>query len=116
VPDTDAVPDASRITPPVLLPGFPNPVQLSITVRIDGRTTPIHNLRASLHNVTTTDQNGVYTICLQPNERLDRDFILRYSLLQSETDAHALLSPDPDNPNAGTLLTFTRLRNRSASR
>ena len=25
-PDTDAVPDASRITPPVLLPGFPNPV------------------------------------------------------------------------------------------
>jgi Ca-activated chloride channel family protein len=106
VPDTDAVPDASRITPPVLLPGFPNPVQLSITVRIDGRTTPIHNLRASLHNVTTTDQNGVYTICLQPNERLDRDFILRYSLLQSETDAHALLSPDPDNPNAGTLLTL----------
>src|SRR5215510_2042844 len=27
-PDTDAVPDASRITPPVLLPGFPNPVRL----------------------------------------------------------------------------------------
>ena len=25
-PDTDAVPDASRISPPVLLPGFPNPV------------------------------------------------------------------------------------------
>jgi len=34
-PDTDAVPDASRITPPVLLPGFPNPVVLSIRVRID---------------------------------------------------------------------------------
>jgi Ca-activated chloride channel family protein len=106
VPDTDAVPDASRITPPVLLPGFPNPVQLSITVRIDGRATPVHNLRASLHNVTTTDQNGVYTICLQPNERLDRDFILRYGLLHGQTDAHALLSPDPDNPNAGTLLTL----------
>src|SRR5258708_30778767 len=28
--DTDAVPDASRITPPTLLPGFPNPVDLSI--------------------------------------------------------------------------------------
>src|SRR5262249_9468942 len=26
--DTDATPDASRITPPVLLPGFPNPVAL----------------------------------------------------------------------------------------
>ena len=34
-PDTDAVPDASRITPPVLLPGFPNPVRLSVAVDID---------------------------------------------------------------------------------
>jgi Ca-activated chloride channel family protein len=33
--DTDAVPDASRITPPVLLRGFPNPVRLSIEVEID---------------------------------------------------------------------------------
>ena len=31
-PDSDAVPDASRITPPVLLPGFPNPVRLSLSV------------------------------------------------------------------------------------
>src|SRR5207245_8795773 len=31
-PDTDAVPDASRISPPVLLPGFPNPVRLSLSV------------------------------------------------------------------------------------
>ena len=30
--DTDAVPDASRISPPVLLPGFPNPVRLSLTI------------------------------------------------------------------------------------
>ena len=30
--DTDAVPDASRISPPVLLPGFPNPVRLSVTI------------------------------------------------------------------------------------
>src|SRR5437870_3799266 len=28
--DTDLVPDASRITPPVLLPGQPNPVNLSL--------------------------------------------------------------------------------------
>src|SRR6266849_2700688 len=34
-PDTDAVPDASRIAPPVLLPGFPNPVRLSLRVDLD---------------------------------------------------------------------------------
>jgi Ca-activated chloride channel family protein len=105
-PDTDAVPDASRITPPVLLPGFPNPVQLSIEVRIDGRTTPIHDLRASLHNVATVNRQGVYTVRLQPGERLDRDFILRFRLLDSELTTRALLAPDPDNPNEGTLLTL----------
>jgi Ca-activated chloride channel family protein len=105
-PDTDAVLDASRITPPVLLPGFPNPVQLSIEVRIDGRTTPIHDLRASLHNVATVNRQGVYTVRLQPGERLDRDFILRFRLLDSELTTRALLAPDPDNPNEGTLLTL----------
>src|SRR5205823_1234257 len=30
-PDTQAVPDASRISPPVLLPGFPSPVRLSLS-------------------------------------------------------------------------------------
>jgi Ca-activated chloride channel family protein len=105
-PDTDAVPDASRITPPVLLPGFPNPVQLSIEVRIDGRTTPIHDLRASLYNVATVNRQGIYTVRLQPGERLDRDFILRFRLLDSELTTRALLAPDPDNPNEGTLLTL----------
>lgn len=30
-PDTDCVPDASRIKPPVLLPGMKSPVRLAIT-------------------------------------------------------------------------------------
>src|SRR5204862_5505417 len=33
-PDTDAVPDASRITPPVLLPGYPDPVRLAMTIDV----------------------------------------------------------------------------------
>src|SRR5437588_854247 len=33
--DTAAVPDASRISPPVLLPGVPNPVRLSLTVEVE---------------------------------------------------------------------------------
>jgi len=36
-PDTDAVPDASRITPAVLLPGYPNPVRLSLAMDIDAQ-------------------------------------------------------------------------------
>src|SRR3954464_11429479 len=33
--DTDHVPDASRISPPVLLPGCPNPVRLGVRVTLE---------------------------------------------------------------------------------
>ncbi|WP_248965259.1 VIT domain-containing protein [Sphaerisporangium perillae] len=74
-PDTDAVPDASRITPPVLLPGFPNPVRLALTAHVDPAGLDLTEMRSSLHVVT--QEEGV--VRLQPGERLDRDFILRLS-------------------------------------
>ena len=73
VPDTDAVPDASRITPPVLLPGFPNPVRLSIGVDIDPAGLPLATVRSTLHAVQREGNH----IEIQPGERVNRDFILR---------------------------------------
>ncbi|MHC4398692.1 MAG: VIT domain-containing protein [Planctomycetota bacterium] len=81
--DTDQVPDASRVTPPVLLPGFPNPVRLSLEVKLDpagleGSTDDWADaIRSSLHSVIA-DEGPPWTIRLQPGERLDRDFILRF--------------------------------------
>ncbi|GAB3960306.1 hypothetical protein GCM10029978_009280 [Actinoallomurus acanthiterrae] len=72
-PDTDAVPDASRISPPVLLPGFPNPVRLTLAVDVDPAGLPLDSVRSSLHTVTTDGR----TFRLEPGERLDRDFVLR---------------------------------------
>ena len=46
--DTSAVPDASRISPPVLLPGFPNPVRLSLAIDVHE---PARDLRVSLFTV-----------------------------------------------------------------
>ncbi|HWB35687.1 MAG TPA: VIT domain-containing protein, partial [Rugosimonospora sp.] len=71
--DTDAVPDASRISPPVLLPGFPNPVALSLRAEIDPAGLELAGVDSSLHAVR--DSGG--GIEIQPGERLDRDFILR---------------------------------------
>src|SRR5262249_26658291 len=51
VVDTTAVPDASRISPPVLLPGFPNPVRLSIAVELHGGGAEAVQVRSSLHAV-----------------------------------------------------------------
>lgn len=79
-PDTDAVPDASRISPPVLLPGFPNPVSLQLEVEVDPLELPLTALRSSLHAALSESEGRVHTVRLQPGERLDRDFILRFQL------------------------------------
>jgi Ca-activated chloride channel family protein len=100
VPDTDAVPDASRITPPVLLPGFPDPVRLSLTATIDGAGLDLREIRSSLHEVS---QEGD-TISLRPGERLDRDFILR---LPFEASASLALAPDDHAAESGGEGTFT---------
>lgn len=80
--DTDEVPDASRITPPVLLPGFPNPVALSLEVTLDpkgliGSDEPERQFSVSLHSVIV-EEGPPWKIRLQPGERLNRDFILRF--------------------------------------
>ncbi|HEY1179387.1 MAG TPA: VIT domain-containing protein, partial [Phytomonospora sp.] len=78
VPDTDAVPDASRITPPVLLPGFPNPVALSMETVIDPAGLPLTAARSSLHTVVTAEgADGTTVLRVHPGERVNRDFILR---------------------------------------
>jgi Ca-activated chloride channel homolog len=76
-PDTDAVPDASRITPPVLLPGFPSPVDLSIGVRIDPAGLEIGAVRSSLHALVEEAGDGIRTVRVEPGERANRDFVLR---------------------------------------
>jgi Ca-activated chloride channel family protein len=101
-PDTDAVPDASRITPPVLLPGLPNPVPLSIEVDVDPAGLDLQGIRSSLHAVVEGPTTGRSCggghaaesrqgrrIRIQPGERADRDFVLRlrYAPVQATATA-----------------------------
>jgi Ca-activated chloride channel homolog len=72
-PDTDAVPDASRISPPVLLPGFPNPVRFSARVEVDAAGLVVTDLRTSI----PADVDGT-TVTIRPGQRLDRDLLLRF--------------------------------------
>jgi Ca-activated chloride channel family protein len=104
VPDTDAVPDASRITPPVLLPGFPNPVRLSLEVEVDPAGLPLHGLTSSLHAVCERERDGRRLVRMQPGERANRDFVLRLAL-GDEAVATALATvPDTgDRADGGTL-------------
>jgi Ca-activated chloride channel family protein len=88
--DTDAVPDASRISPPVLLPGFPNPLRLSIDVTIDPAGLTLGEVRSSLHTVARADGH----ITIGAGERADRDLILR--LAYDGASQAAVTVPDED--------------------
>ena len=103
--DTDATPDASRISPPVLLPGYPNPVRLSMSVWLDPEGLPLSQLRSSLHTIETReDEQGPRSIELQPGERLNRDFILRYRLGDEAVKTSLALTEDDARPGEGTFL------------
>jgi Ca-activated chloride channel family protein len=91
LPDTDAVPDASRISPPVLLPGFPNPLRLSVDVDIDPAGLELGEVRSSLHTVVTADGH----VSIGAGEKADRDFILR--LAYADAAEAAVAVPDEDS-------------------
>ena len=112
--DTGAVPDASRISPPVLLPGFPNPVRLTLSADIDPAGLPLAGIRSSLH--ATAEQAGAgqaeaggHTIvALHPGERLDRDFILRLAVAgQDQLATSLMLTPDPEADSDEGTFTLT---------
>lgn len=97
--DTDAVPDASRITPPVLLPGYPFPVRLDIQVSLAKKITPKVNLpvKPITHEQTHTSWQVL------PGQKLDRDFIFRFPVASESIVSQCMIAPDADNPQEGTL-------------
>ena len=104
--DTDDVPDASRITPPVLLPGFPNPVQLSLEVDIDSEGLPISGVATSLHSTATEDAPTGMRVRLNPGERADRDFLLRLKIGDEQAISTSLaVLPDADEQGGTFALT-----------
>jgi Ca-activated chloride channel family protein len=105
--DTDAVPDASRITPPVLLPGFPNPVELRLAVEIHDAGLALRNFRSSLHTVMEEEPAaGRRRFMLHAGERLNRDFILRFRVGESAICNALAVTPDADGLGGTVQLTI----------
>src|SRR5262245_4028958 len=105
--DTDAVPDASRITPPVLLPGFPNPVELRLAVEIRDAGLGLRDFRSSLHTVVEEEPAaGRRRFTLHAGERLNRDFILRFRVGALALTNALAVTPDADGPGGTIQLTI----------
>jgi Ca-activated chloride channel family protein len=101
--DTNLVPDASRISPPVHLPGCPNPVRLGIRVALADHH--VRDVASSLHAVTTTLRDA-RVIELQPGEKLNRDFILRWRVDGKELSSSLVCADDADGKGGSFMLTL----------
>jgi Ca-activated chloride channel family protein len=104
--DTDVVPDASRISPPVLLPGFSSPIQLRIAVEVPESPLTPHDFRSSLHAVVEEAKETGRRFHVQPGEKLDRDFILRYRLGSDRLQTSLVVQPDAKGEEGTFLLTI----------
>jgi Ca-activated chloride channel family protein len=88
--DTDQVPDASRISPPRLAPGFDPKVALRIEVELadDGS---LSDLACSQHAIKMAGGKIALT---KQDELLDRDFILRWKLSGEKVRTTLLTTKD----------------------
>jgi Ca-activated chloride channel family protein len=101
--DTDLVPDASRISPPVLLAGCPDPVRLGLRVALEDGV--MRDIASSLHTVTVSRRDA-QVIEVVPGERLDRDFILRWRIDGRELVSSLVCADDPGGAAGSFALTI----------
>ncbi len=101
--DTDRVPDASRISPPVRLPGCPYPVRLGLRVALaDG---VVRDVASSLHSVVVAHHDA-QIVEVRPGERLDRDFLLRWRIDSAQLHSSLVCAPDASGSGGTFALTL----------
>ena len=95
-PDTDQVPDGSRITPHVAMPGTRAGHGISLELAIDAGV-PMHALRSTSHQIDIERPSAsAATIKLRnENEIPNKDFILKYSVAGEHIADAVLSQPAP---------------------
>ena len=92
--DTDQVPDASRITPPVLKPGTRSGHDIEVSVAIDAGV-PVQNLRSPSHQIQTQRRGKTFRVQLANEDTIpNKDLILRYQVAGKQTQATVLTQAD----------------------
>jgi Ca-activated chloride channel family protein len=113
-PDTDRVPDASRITPPTLKRGFRPGHDIRLRVTLDAGV-PLASLSADTHE-TSIERRGssCATVTLSERDSIpNKDFELRYGTMGASPTA-ALLAHKPAEGDGAFLLTLQPMRPKEA--
>lgn len=103
-PDTTRVPDASRISPPVLKPGVRNGHDITLRVKLDAGV-PVQDLTVANHQATIQrDGDRRATIALDPADSLpNKDFVLRYDVTGKKPEMAVLTHTGKHSPDAQRL-------------
>jgi Ca-activated chloride channel family protein len=108
-PDTDRVPDASRITPPVLKPGQRNGHDISLSVKVDAGV-PVHDVKIVNHKAQM--ERGTPTQIFAALDDADsipnKDFVLKYAVV-GEKPALAVLA-NSKGPGDGYFMLMVQPR------
>ena len=88
--DTNLVPDATRISPPMMRSGH----DLGVTVEIDAGLA-IDNIHSTSHQLTIDRQDRIVSVKLGVGDTIpNKDFILRYQVAGDNTQATVLCQSD----------------------
>jgi Ca-activated chloride channel family protein len=89
-PDTARVPDASRVTPPVLPPGLRSAADVDITVELKPAAA-FDDVAAVSHRIATGTADGSQVVTLAADDRIpNKDFVLSWRPAGSQPEARLL--------------------------
>ncbi|MGB3513629.1 MAG: VIT domain-containing protein, partial [Microcoleaceae cyanobacterium] len=92
--DTDQVPDASEITPPIVPPAIRSGHDIGVTVEIDSGI-PVFQVNSTSHQIQTSEQGEIVTVKLGNEDTIpNKDFILRYQVAGDRTKGTVLTQAD----------------------
>ncbi|NEP39207.1 MAG: after-VIT domain-containing protein [Okeania sp. SIO2H7] len=92
--DTDQVPDASQITPPIVPPATRSGHDIGMTVEIYCGM-PIFQVNSTSHQIQTSERREIVTVKLGNEDTIpNKDFILRYQVASNHTKATVLTQAD----------------------
>lgn len=92
--DTDIVPDASRITPPVTPPETRTGHDIGVTIEIDAGI-PVSNVRSTSHQLQIEHDGQIVRVKLGKEDTIpNKDLILRYQVAGDNTQATVLTQSD----------------------
>jgi len=105
--DTDMVPDASKITPPVIKPGERSKNSISLSVNLDVGL-DIERIESPSHNIKINKKiEGLYDIELDKKNNIpNKDFVLEYTIKKGKEPKAALFVNSINDENYFMLMVM----------